>query len=147
MIYKVPPRSRARRFGVASGLIGTLLTVVGCSTWKMERVNVFSEAKSSGTIGLTAPRVYQDREGILLAGELFSRGIGAHHPGPSHLHAQTIDGEGRVISDSMTAAPYIRHDHFSSRESATYTVRLKWLPPSGGRFRVILHRFSMRKCT
>jgi len=135
-----------RATAVALGLLGASLVVSGCASWRMERVNVQTEAKSSGGIQVTAPRVYRNADGFLVAGSLLGRGVGAHHPGPGHLHAQTLDSEGRVISDTKTAAPYIRHSRQSSRESATYTFRLETLPPAGGRLRVILHRFPMKEC-
>jgi len=146
MIYELPLSNRTARAGVAMGLIGLLLVVSGCASWKMERVSVPTEAKSSGGIEVTPPRVYRDADGFLAAGSLRGRGIGVHQPGPGHLHAQTMDAEGRVISDTKTAAPYIRHNRHSSRESANYTFRLETLPPAGGRLRVILHRFSIKEC-
>lgn len=146
MTYELPLRNRATQAGIAIGLIGLLLVASGCASWKLERVSVPTEAKSSGGIEVTTPRVYSDGNGFLVAGSLRGRGIGAHHPGPGHLHAQTMDAEGHVISDTKTAAPYIRHNRHSSRESATYTFRLEQLPPAGGRLRVILHRFSMKEC-
>lgn len=146
MIDTLPRRNRAIQAGVAVGLTGLLFLVGGCASWKMERVSVPTEAKSSGGIQVTAPRVYRDADGFLVAGSLLGQGIGAHHPGPGHLHAQTLDAEGRVLSDTKTAAPYIRHNRYSSRESATYTFRLESLPPAGGRLRVVLHRFSMEEC-
>jgi hypothetical protein len=96
---------------------------------------------------LTPPRVYRDADGFLVAGNLRGRGIGAHHPGPSHLHAQTMDAAGRILTDTKTAAPYIRHNRHSARESATYTFRLEKLPPAGGRLRIVLHRVPLKKCT
>ncbi len=146
MIYELPVRNRTTLAGIAIGLIGFLLVASGCASWKMERVSVPTEAKSSGGIEVTPPRVYRDADGFLVAGSLRGRGIGAQHSGPGHLHAQTMDAEGRVISDTKTAAPYIRHDRFSSRKSATYSFRLDELPPAGGRLRVILHRFSIKEC-
>ena len=146
MTYELPLRNRATQAGIAIGLIGLLLVASGCASWKLERVSVPTEAKSSGGIEVTPPRVYRDGEGFLVAGNLRGRGIGAHYPGPGHLHAQTMDAEGRVISDTKTAAPYMRHNRHSSRESATYTFRLETLPPADGRLRVILHRSSMKEC-
>ena len=146
MIYELPLRHRTARAGVAIGLIGLLLAASGCASWNVERVSVPTEAKSSGGIEVTPPRVYRDADGFLVAGNLRGRGIGAHHPGPGHLHAQTMDAEGRVISDTKTAAPYIRHNRHSSRESATYTLRLENLPPAGGRLRIVLHRVPLKKC-
>jgi hypothetical protein len=147
MTYDLPLRKRATQFGLAIGLIGLLLATSGCASWKMERVSVPTEAKSSGGIEVTPPRVYRDADGFLVAGNLRGRGIGAHHPGPGHLHAQTMDAEGRVISDTKTAAPSIRHNRYSSRESANYTFRLEKLPPAGGRLRIVLHRVPLKKCT
>jgi len=146
MAYELPLRNRATQAGIAIGLIGLLLVAGGCASWKMERVNVPTEAKSCGGIEVTPPRVYRDADGFLVAGNLLGRGIGAHHPGPGHLHAQTMDAEGRVITETKTAAPSIRHNRYSSRESANYTFRLEKLPPAGGRLRVILHRSSMKEC-
>jgi len=146
MTCELPLRNRATQAGIAIGLIGLLLVAGGCASWKMERVSVQTEAKSSGGIEVTPPRVYRDANGFLVAGNLRGRGMGAHHPGPGHLHAQTMDAEGRVISDTKTAAPSIRHNRYSSRESATYTFRLERLPPAGGRLRIVLHRFSMKEC-
>jgi hypothetical protein len=82
-----------------------------------------------------------------VAGNLLGRGIGAHRPGQGHLHAQTMDAEGRVITETKTATPSIRHNRYSSRESATYTFRLERLPPAGGRLRIVLHRVPLKKCT
>lgn len=147
MIYDLPLRNRTARAGVVMGLIGLLLVVSGCASWKMERVSVPTEAKSSGGIEVTPPRVYRDANGFLVAGNLRGRGIGAHHPGPGHLHAETMDAEGRVISDTKTAAPFIRHNRYSSRESANYAFRLEKLPPAGGRLRIVLHRVPLKKCT
>ncbi|HWQ91850.1 MAG TPA: hypothetical protein VN673_09270 [Clostridia bacterium] len=147
MIYVLLLRNRAARAGVAMGLIGLLLVVGGCASWKMERVSVPTEAKSSGGIEVTPPRVYRDGEGFFVAGNLRGRGLGAHYPGPGHLHAQTTDAEGRVISDTKTAAPYIRHNRHSACESATYTFHLETLPPAGGRLRIVLHRVPLKKCT
>jgi len=147
MIYELPLRNRTARAAVAIGLIGLLLVVSGCASWRMEQLNVPTEAKSSGGIEVTPPRVYRDADGFLVAGNLLGRGIGAHHPGPGHLHAQTMDAEGRVITETKTAAPSIRHSRRSSRESATYTFRLETLPPAGGRLRIVLHRVSLKKCT
>jgi hypothetical protein len=147
MIFELPLRNRTARAGVAMGLIGLLLVVSGCASWRMEQLSVPTEAKSSGGIQVTAPRVYRDADGFLVAGSLLGRGIGAHHPGPGHLHAQTLDAEGRVLSDTKTAAPYIRHNRYSSRESASYTFRLEKLPPAGGRLRIVLHRVPLKKCT
>jgi hypothetical protein len=147
MTYELPLRNRAAQAGIAIGLIGLLLAASGCASWKMERVSVPTEAKSSGGIEVTPPRVYRDADGFLVAGNLRGRGIGAHHPGPGHLHAQTMDAEGRVISDTKTAAPSIRHNRHSSRESANYTFRLEKLPPAGGRLRIVLHRVPLKKCT
>jgi hypothetical protein len=147
MTYEVALRNCATQAGIAIGLIGLLLVASGCASWKMERLNVPTEAKSSGGIQVTAPRVYRDADGFLVAGSLLGRGIGAHHPGPGHLHAQTMDAQGRVLSDTKTAAPYIRHNRYSSRESATYTLRLESLPPAGGRLRIVLHRVPLKKCT
>jgi hypothetical protein len=146
MTYEVALRNCATQAGIAIGLIGLLLVTSGCASGKMERVSVPTEAKSNGGIQVTAPRVYRDADGFLVAGNLVGRGIGAHHPGPGHLHARTLDAEGRVLSDTKTAAPYIRHNRHSSRESAAYTFRLKTLPPEGGRLRIILHRLSMKEC-
>mgnify|MGYP001768589519 FL=1 len=147
MTYELPLRNRATQAGIAIGLIGLLLTASGCASWKMERVSVPTEAKSSGGFEVTPPRVYRDADGFLVAGNLRGRGIGAHHPGPGHLHAQTMDAEGRVICDIKTAAPYIRHSRYSSRESANYTFHLETLPPAGGRLRMVLHRVPLKKCT
>lgn len=147
MIYELPLRKRATQAGIAIGLIGLLLVASGCASWKMERVSVPTEAKSSGGIEVTPPVVYRDADGFLVAGILRGRGIGAHHPGPGHLHAQTMDAEGRVISDTKTAAPYIRHNRHSSRESVNYTFRLEKLPPADGWLRIMLHRVPLKKCT
>lgn len=147
MTYELPLRNRATQSGLAIGLIGLLLVASGCASWKMERVSVPTEAKSSGGIEVTPPCVYRDADGFLVAGSLRGRGIGAHHPGPGHLHAQTMDAEGRVISETKTAAPAIRHNRYSSRESANYTFRLEKLPPAGGRLRIVLHRVPLKKCT
>ena len=147
MIYELPLRHRTARAGVAIGLIGLLLAASGCASWNVERVSVPTEAKSSGGIEVTPPRVYRDADGFLVAGNLRGRGIGAHHPGPGHLHAQTMDAEGRVITETKTAAPSIRHSRHSSRESATYAFRLERLPPAGGRLRIVLHRVPLKKCT
>ena len=133
MTYELPLKNRATLAGIAIGLIGLLLVVGGCASWKMERVSVPTEAKSSGGIEVTPPRVYRDADRFLVAGNIRGRGIGAHHPGPGHLHAQTMDAEGRVISETKTAAPTIRHNRYISRESATYTFRLEEVPPAGGR--------------
>jgi hypothetical protein len=147
MIFELPLRNRTARAGVAMGLIGLLLVVSGCASWRMEQLSVPTEAKSSGGIEVTPPRVYRDADGFLVAGNLRGRGIGAHHPGPSHLHAQTMDAAGRILTDTKTAAPYIRHNRHSARESATYTFRLEKLPPAGGRLRIVLHRVPLKKCT
>ena len=147
MTYELPLRNRATQAGMAIGLVGLLLVASGCASWKMERVSVPTEAKSSGGIEVTPPRVYRDAGGFLVAGNLHGRGIGAHHPGPGHLHAQTMDAEGRILTDTKTAAPYIRHNRYSSRESANYTFRLEKLPPAGGRLRIVLHRVPLKKCT
>ena len=147
MNYDLPLRKRATQSGLAIGLIGLLLAASGCASWKMERLSVPTEAKSSGGIEVTPPRVYRDADGFLVAGNLLGRGIGAHHPGQGHLHAQTMDAEGRVITETKTATPSIRHNRYSSRESATYMFRLERLPPAGGRLRIVLHRVPLKKCT
>jgi len=147
MICELPLRNRTARAGVAMGLIGLLLVVSGCASWRMEQLSVPTEAKSSGGMEVTPPRVYRDADGFLVAGNVRGRGIGVHHPGPSHLHAQTMDAEGRVITETKTAAPSIRHNRYSPRESATYTFRLEKLPPAGGRLRIVLHRVPLKKCT
>jgi len=146
MTYELPPSNRATQAAMAIGLIGLLLVGGGCASWKMEGVSVPTEAKSSGGIEVMPPRVYRDADGFLVAGSLRGRGIGAHQPGPGHLHAQTMDAEGRVISETKTAAPAIRHNRHSSRESANYTLRLEKLPPAGGRLRIVLHRVPLKKC-
>lgn len=146
MIHELFLMVRRRESAVALGLLGLLLLTNGCASWRMERVSVQTEVKSSGGIEVAAPSVYRDANSFLVAGYLRGRGISPHHSGPGHLHAQTMDAEGHVISDTKTAAPYIRHNRYSSLESATYTFRLEELPPPGGRLRIVLHNAPLKTC-
>lgn len=114
MTYELPLRNRATPAGIAIGLIGLLLVVVGCASWKMERVSVPTEAKSSGGIEVTPPRVYRDADGFLVAGNLRGQGIGAHHPGQGRLRearAEVAAAEARSRMTQNELTTRLRESH------------------------------------
>ncbi len=129
------------------GLLALPLLMCSCASWKIARVKIPTEAKSSGRIQVSAPRVYRDRNGYLVAGYLRARDCGAHFGRRGHLHVQEIDdARGTVVQDEITAAPSIRHNPRMFNETTSYTLRLGELDVHHSSLRVVLHSYSREEC-
>ncbi len=135
----------SRKTGVAaSTLNATLLTLVlmsaGCASAHREQLGTHSAAVSTPHIQVSTPAIYRDSTGITVSGFLETRGPGAHSLPPGHLHAELLNTNGEVITETTTAAPAIRHNRFRTRETTHYAIRLADYPAAVDSIRVTLHR-------
>lgn len=129
---------------VVTGLGVSLL--VGCASWRAERLSVTTEVESLPGIQVMSPGVYQDNRGCFAVGHLRARGMGAHNT-VAHLHYQVVNGQGNVTWEQIEHAPTIRHNRLASRETASYSFRLPQTPAAGATLKVWLHSGRATKCS
>ncbi|MFM1941702.1 MAG: hypothetical protein RI897_684 [Verrucomicrobiota bacterium] len=128
-------------------LLALVLLSAGCASAHREHLGTASAAVSTPSIRVSQPAIYRDAKGIVLAGYLETRGPGAHSLPPGHLHAELLNTNGEVITETTTAAPAIRHNRFRTRETTHYAIRLADYPAAVDSIRVTLHRVRSSDCS
>lgn len=144
----VPSRkTRPARSAFIASLMTLALLGAGCASTHREQLSTQADSVSTPHVRVSQPAVYRDANGIVLAGYLETRGPGAHSLPPGHLHAELLNANGDVITETTTPAPAIRHNRFRTRETTHYAIRIADYPADVDSIRVTLHRVRSGDCT
>jgi hypothetical protein len=118
----------------------------GCATSKPLPPGLHTESKSGGGVKVLSVGLLHDDTGLLVHGSV-ERTPGYSNSPFRHLDVEVIGPTGQLSSQqTITFSPNpIPHSRFGSRR-ASYTARLKEIPPPGSTIRVAVDSVSISKC-
>ncbi len=129
-------------------IIGVIVALYasGCATYKPLPPGLHTESKSAGGVKVLSVGLLHDESGLLVHGAV-ERMPGYFNSPFRHLDLEVIGPSGAMLSQrAINFFPNpIHHSRFGS-DRASYTARLKEIPPSGSTIRVVVDSVSISKC-